>query len=338
MKAIVRIAVLFVLVLAPVAFADEVFSVPVTLQPGVTADVAVHVYENPHRVPPALDVVIIHGLAQTGVSMAPLANALFADSMGNKVGRAIVIDLPGHGQSSLPNGMQFGQLAIEHYVVAVLGVLAALPSHGMSSDVLIGHSMGGVIIQIAQELLLQQGTTLRALDGVRGAVLIAPVLPYNEPWGFTVQAQAVLGGTIQFDPTLGLYANIPLPLWYFLFYSDHFGAIVPNAPSVADALTYISYESFVAGAQVVRLAPSTPVRAGAFAASNGTQLAVLNLERDGLFTADEHRSLYELLTGDGSDKQFFAVTGSDAVHSVHTIDPDILLHPIKKLINATDRN
>jgi pimeloyl-ACP methyl ester carboxylesterase len=337
MKARLSIAVAVVFVFASFAVADEVFTVPVALQPGVSADVAVQVIDNPHVVPPAIDVVLVHGLSQTGASFVPLANALFSDSMGNKVGHAIIINLPGHGLSAGPTGLPFAYLAFEDYAAAVTGVLGALRSHGMSSDVLIAHSMGGAIVQIAQEKLLSQGTSLRAKYGVKGAVLVAPVLPSNLPWAFTPIAQSVLGGLPPYaDPVLGPAVNIPIGLWIFLFYSDQFGSVVPGTP-ILDIPQYVSVESIVAGAQTGRFIGSTPVRANAFGQQNGTDLAVLNLSRDGLFTEAEHRGLYEHLTGDASDRFFFRITSADAVHNVHTFDPAVLLHPIKKLINASDR-
>src|SRR6476469_2315443 len=184
------------------------------LRPGVTADIAYHVVVNPKLTPPALDVVIVHGLAQTARTFEPLAQSLFSPSMGNKVGRVILIDEPGHGNSSDPSaGLLFGDLLIEDYATTLLQSLQVLRDRGFHPDVLIGHSLGGEVIQVAQERLMAGGGSLRQNFGVRGAVLIAPVIPEPLPWVFADSGAAaqVLGKFIRFDSTRCLIADVPPP-------------------------------------------------------------------------------------------------------------------------------
>jgi len=338
---VAALAVVSVISLVPSALADEVIRIPVVLRPGVTADVAVHVVVNPNASPSGLDVLIVHGLAQTGATFRPLANALFSEPLGNKVARVLIAELPGHGASDPPVGMMFGDLALEDYATAILGVLDALPGRGLAADVLVGHSMGAVIIQMAQERLVSQGTNLRERFDVRGTVLIAPVIPTPLPWAFADSgaAAAILGQFIRFDPTLGLIVDIPPPIWVAVFYSDRAGMIAAGAPSPAQAAAeFVSFEAFVAGAQTIRLFAPAHVRAGLFGPDSGTVAGVIRLEQDAFFQfPSEHQALYEYLTGDDRLKLFFSVEGPTTVHNMHTFNPEPLLHPIKKVLNSIDR-
>ena len=321
---------------------DSSFSV--VLRPGVSADIAYHVVVNPRTTPPALDVVVVHGLAQTARTFEPLAEALFTPSMGNKVGRVILLDEPGHGNSSLPTGgLMFGDLLIEDYATTLLQSLQVLRDRGFHPDVLIGHSLGAEVIQVAQERLMAAGGSLRQNFGVRGAVLIAPVIPEPLPWAFADSGAAaqVLGPFIRFEPALGLIADFPPPVWVFLFYSDRSGQIPAGAPSPGYAASngYISFEPFIAGLQTVRAAFPPSVRRDLFGPGSGTTASVITLEQDQFFAfPSEHRALYDYLTSDAHEKLFFALTGPSTVHNMHTFNPAALLEPIKKVLNETDRN
>ena len=334
--------VMYLLLTLCVVGAHAQINVPVTLRPGVTADLAVQVIENPKATPASISMVIVPGLAQTGATFVPLAQALFRADIGNKVGRVLVMDLPGHGASSLPSGMLFGDLALEDYTTSLIEVLAALQSQGIHPDVILGHSMGGEIVQMAQDRMLSAGTSLRDAFGVRGVVLLAPVIPEPLPWSFADSgaAAAILGSFIRFDPVYGPIGDVPPPFWVALFYTGRSGVLPAGAPSPADVVArgWSSFEAFVAGIEVVRAAAPPFVHARAFAAETRTTAAVVAMEQDAFFTSGEERVLYDYLTGDAQERLFFVVTGGDAVHNMHTFAPDAQLYAIKKLLNATDRN
>jgi pimeloyl-ACP methyl ester carboxylesterase len=256
--------------------------------------------------------------------------------MGDKIATIYVADLPGHGASPLPSGVLFGELFLEDYTTVVLAVIDAV-----DPDVVIAHSMGAVIVQMAQERLAAFGTTLRAAYGVRGAVLLAPVIPLPIPWSFVDSGAAagILGAFITFDPALGVHVYFPPPYWVAIFYANRSGGVAAGAPSPADALGngWIAPESFFAGAQTVRLFAPPFVGASLFGADSGTVAGVVTMAQDAFFLQAEHRDLYVYLTGDDKLKFFAEVEGADAVHNVHTFNPAALVHPIKKVINAIDR-
>jgi len=71
-------------------------SFPVTVRGTGAATIVAHVFENPtHR--GAVNLLAVHGLAETGFIFEPLAQAIFADrTLGLAVRRVIAIDLRGH--------------------------------------------------------------------------------------------------------------------------------------------------------------------------------------------------------------------------------------------------
>jgi pimeloyl-ACP methyl ester carboxylesterase len=131
-------------------------------------------------------ILAVHGLAETGKTFGPLAEALFEDrALRRRIKRVIAIDLVGRGESSfpegLPAGVTFGDLAIEDNVSTVLQSIDALRKLRLSPQTIMGHSMGGLAVQAAQQALLDQGSSLAA-KGVRSAILLAPVPPHGRPW------------------------------------------------------------------------------------------------------------------------------------------------------------
>ncbi|HVS33292.1 MAG TPA: alpha/beta fold hydrolase [Thermoanaerobaculia bacterium] len=332
-RRLVAVAVSILLASASVV-AQESLTFNITLRENVTTQVTAQVYSNPSG-GPGIDVFIVPGLAQTAATFEPLANALFDEHLGDKVARVIVADLPGHGNSAVPDGLVFGLLALEDYVTSTLGVIDALDT----IDVVIGHSMGALIVQLAQERLAAQGTSLRAELGIRGAVLIAPVPAKPAPWAFVDSGTAlgILSAFVRIDPVLGPVVDFPPSVWPGLFYLDRAGNPV-GVPSPADLARYISLESASAGSQVVHPVLRPSVRLGLFGRSSGTVAGVISLEQDGFFQfPGEHATLYGNLTGDSRDKLFFPLIGPDTVHNMHTFNPQALLHPIKKVINSIDR-
>jgi pimeloyl-ACP methyl ester carboxylesterase len=149
------------------------------------ATIAAHVFENPmHR--GAVNVLAVHGPAETGFVFEPLAQAIFADpSLGRAVRRVVAIDLSGHGDSSdpttLPAGATFADLTTEDEVSVVIQSIDALRQLCVLPSAIVAHSMGGLEVQGAQQELLDEGSSLAA-HGIFGAVLLAPVPVANVPW------------------------------------------------------------------------------------------------------------------------------------------------------------
>src|SRR5262249_48793987 len=134
-------------------------------------------------------------------------------------------------------------------------------------DMLIGHSLGGEIVQLAQSRLLRTGHGLRHKYGIRAVLLLVPDIAAPLPW--------VAADAGAFDPLIGppFVRNDPIagPImdllrvpggpetWVSLNYADRAGTVIAAAPTPAQAVAngFISFESGTLMAQLVGL-PATP--------------------------------------------------------------------------------
>ncbi|MDI1446098.1 alpha/beta hydrolase [Polyangium sp. 6x1] len=269
---------------------------------------------------------MLHGLAHTGDTFRPLAEAVFADQKLD-ASRAVLLNLPGHDGSSLPQGILFGALTLDDYVATLTGSLDALLALGFRTDVLVGHSMGGELIELAQNELIADGTSLRARFDVEDVVLLAPSIPNPLSWSLADNGTgaAVLANFLTMDPILGPHISIPAPSWQGLFFTNSKGKLVPGAPSVAEIVArgYIAPEPLLASQQLLgagEFARPT-VSAGIFAPSHGSDACVLAFSEDLFILVDEERPHYRYLTGDPQDQHFVVVTRSGAVHDMLVSDP-----------------
>jgi len=115
--------------------------------------------------PPSQPIVFVHGAAGSHVVWGRQVRAL------GEITRAVALDLPGHGRSSMP-----GRDSIEDYRKIVLGLLDTL---GFERAVIVGHSMGGGIAQslalehpdrVAGLALVGTGARLRVLPAILDGV------------------------------------------------------------------------------------------------------------------------------------------------------------------------
>jgi pimeloyl-ACP methyl ester carboxylesterase len=322
---------LVVLAAGAAAQAESDLTLPaVPLRAGVTADVHFKVYES--AVPSCGgDVVLaVHGITHNAESWRPFAGRMLERGLaGRSVCTVVAIDLPGHGESGLPaGGVRFGALALADYVAVLRASLERLPP-ALRPDTLLGHSQGGLLIQLAQKALLAGRADLHGL-GVLRAVLLTSVPPRPVPWEFADSGAAVpvLSRFIRVNRTLGLHAAIPGAAWPSVFFSDLTGAIV-GAPDPADVARYNAPAPLTASLQLIGfLLPRPSVRAGAFAPERGTALTVVALENDSLIRPHEGTLLYEHLTGEPGAGAVIVVAGPTAVHDMHVADPDALLTAI----------
>jgi len=299
------------------------------------AQIHARIYGNPRR-GGYETVLAVHGLSETGATFEPLANAIFADpTLKRRIRRVIAIDLVGRGESGFPQGLpneaKFGDLTIEDNGATVLESIEVLRRRFLAPQTLIGHSMGGLAVQAAQEALLAKGSSLSA-RGVYSAVLLAPVPAGGRPW-----TQPVTGDLSQFvvqDPAQGAYVSLPPELWLAQAFSTTAGTLVPNAPTPATVAErgYIGLEPLTTLFQLTGAPIPTPtgetitlarptVRAGAFASTRGTRLTVVGFTEDVLVPAANLGDLYGYLTGDASNKRYVAVQTPDAVHSMFISNP-----------------
>jgi pimeloyl-ACP methyl ester carboxylesterase len=339
--------VLLVVGLAPYAQAGhenhrsyDITLAGVELRPGVAADLQVKVYVNTGHPCASNTILGIHGMAQTAATWEPFVNELFADNpAGRKVCRFVAINLPGHGGSGLPTGgPAFGDLAIQDYVAATLGAMDRLDDFGLRPHTLIGHSLGGLVVQMTQQALADRGTTLRRAYGVKNVVLLASALPGSLPWPSFDSNPLVgmLAGFGTWSPDLGVYLDIPyeptsvpgfpepvLP-WQMMLFMTRSYALVPGTPMPSDVAAK-GYHAFVPGTVAWQMQHRPLVEAGIFGRDRGTSLSLVTYEQDPLLTLPEVQELYAYLTGDGGATGVAFVMGSYAVHNTHMSDPALLL-------------
>ncbi len=311
-----------------------------------TSTIHGHIFTNPAKCS-GVNVLAVHGLSGTGVYFTPLAQAIFADSgLSSAVKRIVAIDMPGHGDSTypsnLPDGLTFGDLTIDDNVSVVIQSIDALRSRGLGPRVIMGHSMGGLEVQAAQQALLSAGSSYAA-HGVLGAVLLAPVPTHGQQW-----VRPPSGDPTPFivnDPTLGSYFYLPPAIWIQAgTFTTLAGTVVANAPTVAEVTAgpYVGPEPLTTLLQLVEASVPLPdggsvtlerptVNAGAFALKHGTPLVVASFSQDVLVPAVNLAPLYEYLTGDTHDRLYRPVVADDAVHGMLISDPTAMLDAIRPM-------
>jgi len=305
------------------------FNVNVT---GGTAPVKVTVYTNASANASAATVLAVHGFTETGAAWKPLTDALFAHpATKNRVKRMILLDLPGHGKSPIPtlaSGL-FGNLTIYDNVGVIIQVVDQLRAQNLGPRVLMGHSMGGLEIQAAQEQLLAQGSSLQK-HGVLRAILFAPV-PVANITAWTPAASTLPSSYYRFDNGTYIVLDAQGALFGGGFSTT---ASTPTAPVITPAAFSLNFagligaEPQVTAGQLVGAIPTLPrpsAREGAFAPlKNGTLLTIIGFSEDILTPAAIQPSLYQHLLG-RQGLMYQEVIAPDAVHSMFIINPTGML-------------
>jgi pimeloyl-ACP methyl ester carboxylesterase len=307
-----------------------------------TASIHAHVYTNP-SCPSGTNVLAVPGLGNTGFAFAPLVEAIFEDRvLQHVVHNVVALDFPGHGDSSfpssLPDGLRFGDLAIEDYVGVVLQAIGALSQKGLAPRVILGHSMGGLEVQVAQQFLLAQGSSF-AKVGISAAILLAPVPAHGLPW-----VRPPSGDPTPYlvnDPTLGTYLSLPPQVWIPFAFTNTSGQVASDAPTVAQVVAgrYLGPEPLNVLLELTEASVPLPdggtftfqrpsVSAGILAPSQGTVTTVVSFSEDTLVPAPNLQPLYEYLTGDTKDFLYRPVIATDAVHAMVISNPAGMLDAI----------
>jgi pimeloyl-ACP methyl ester carboxylesterase len=319
----------------------------VTLRGTGSATIHADVYENPRAGHGQLTILAVHGLTERGSMYAPLASAIFEDAnLQNRVERVIAIDLPGHGLSSaptLPAPLKFGNLLIEDNASVVIQAIAALGEQELAPNWAMGHSMGALALQLAQEQLLSQGSSLAGL-GIERATLIAAVPARGTTW--TRLPGADLSPFVRVDPVLGQILDVPAVYCGASGFRTLSGTIAPGAPSPATCVAngWMSIEPLTTVLELNGTlcqgnpdAPSSAglcrpfVRAGAFSPEQGTRLMVLGFSQDSLTPGVDQDDLYTYLTGitEQGPYLFRPTVSDDAVHSMFISNPPAVVSAIR---------
>ena len=315
---------------------DVIVLEDVAVRAGVTTDVAVTVFEPEGPPCEGRTVLAVPGFAHTAATFEPLAEAMFdASPSGQYACRVLAVDLPGHGESALPEGLTFGDLTLQDYAATLVSVLDRLADEPGGPDTVLAHSQGALVVQLAQQQLVDAGSSLREAFKVRNAVLLAPVPPAQVPWAFADSGVAVgvLQNFVTFDPALGLHAAIPDFVWPVIFFSDLSGALAPAAPSGAQvaAAGYNAPEPLLGALQLVGVVPGgrLGVDAGLFGRRAETMLFVVGFEQDQIVSAAEAAAVYAYLTGDASGAGTVTIEGDATVHDIYVSNPEALLDALR---------
>ncbi len=151
-----------------------------TLHPIVDCNIHLKVFVNENNPYRGTTILAVPGYCHTANTWGPFIDTLFMDkSISCKVSRVIAIDMPGHGQSTLSPTASFGNLTLDDYVIAILTSLKRLDKDlHIKPQAIMGHSQGGLIVQMMQQALKKEGTNLKEKFGIKNVVLLAPVVPY----------------------------------------------------------------------------------------------------------------------------------------------------------------
>lgn len=304
----------------------------IEFRPGVTADIHVRLFENPHVPCEAGTIVALHGMSTTGASFAPLAQTLFEVDRNHPVCRLAAVDMPGHGLSPLPTGVLFGELVLSDYANIVIKLLERLPDYGVHPKTIMGASLGGIVTQLVQQELLHRGESLAQAFHIRHAILFAPTPPPAVPWVLRdQQAQLTLDSPgIFFDPARGYYLeSIPL-VWVYSAFSNLSGMLVSTAPTPQEVVA----AGYVAPEPLGVLATCQPnIDPGIFAPQNGTQLDVVGFEQDTLVAASNAEAAYGYLSGEPASEGFTLVAGPEACHGDFIGDPYGMLDQVESRVD-----
>jgi len=304
----------------------------VTLREGVTADLHLTVFVSQRPNCQDRTTFAVHGMLHAAAAWEPLAAALFdREMLGPGPCRVIALALPGHGQGSLPSGALFGELVLDDYVTAVLATLDRLRDIGVRPRTIVGHSLGGAMIQFAQQRLAAAGTNLRRAYGVKDAVLLGSAIP--EPIPVPGGNLAALAQFVTFTPELGGHVAVPAPVWRMFFFGDLTGQLGPGAPTAEEIVAH-GYSSLESLALIQGLTPRPYIDAGLFEPAARTALTVVAYEQDPITRPESSLALYTHLTGDPSGRRFSVIDGPASVHDMHISAPAVLLQGMGCLARA----
>jgi pimeloyl-ACP methyl ester carboxylesterase len=313
--------------------------VPVSIPGGGIVDIQINNYENPNKNAGNKTLLAVHGLAHTGATFEPLANELFKKTGRDKIARVLALNFPGRNGSGLPSNLQFGNLTVEDYRAVLLGVLDQLAKQ-VNIEGIVAHSMGGLIVQTAQNSLRSAGTSLREEYGIKNVYLLASAIPNPLRWLFADSGAGadIAASLVSFDPILGLHlrllSNDPaeqdrlLGIWLRFFFTNSSREFAAGTPfTTALESNYVSNEALIMILQLVGsngfVRPS--VNPGIFNKTVQKCFRIVVFSEDlaipGENLLQEYRDLDSHLTGNGQSANVVFIDAPDAVHDMYIANP-----------------
>lgn len=297
----------------------------IELRPGVTVDIFVNVYGDIESDDCQL---AVHGGVFAAASWRPYAEALGEDAC------VLAPDMPVRGNSGAPSGAQFGDLDLFDYVTALERIIERLHDLDVEPRTILGHSMGGTLVQMLQQRLVSQGSSLEHRYDIDEAILVASDLPAEVPWALGDSGD--LTGLIEAfaidHPEHGVLFSIPVSLWPAFYFTDR------NGNPIANSLTAEQIEAggFNALGEPLNAIhqlngtggyPSRPSAAAKLFVDD-TRLRVIAYEEDIYVQLAESETLYQHLSGDSSSSCFVPVFGPDTGHVLQFSNPQALVDAI----------
>ena len=316
--------------------------VTVSLPAGEIVDIQIDNFENPNKNGGNKTLLAVHGLAHTGATFKPLANELFDKTGSDKIGRVLALNFPGRRESGLPLNLQFGDLTVEDYTAVLLGVLDQLPKQ-INIESIVGHSMGGLIIQTAQNSLRSSGTSLQKEYGIKNVYLLAPSIPKPLDWSFADSVDdddsviaAILSILISSDPILGDYLQLlssgpndrvdRLGIWLSIFFTNSSGQFFGTPFENALELEYVSNEALIMTLQLLGSDgfERPLVNSGIFNKSVQKCFRIVAFSEDLGAPGEilqEYQKLGTFLTGNAPSANVVFIDALDAVHDMFIVNP-----------------
>gem|GEM_PF-4723706 len=217
-----------------------------------TADVEVLCHERttPVRAPAEGEfypgsILAVHGMVHNASFFDPLSPVVL--NQYPNVNQFCALTLPGH----VAAGNVSGKYYLADYAKAVQQTIIALNNDRYDVRTLIGHSMGGLVIQLAEDQLLAKGLHLSdAPYGIKNIALLAPSMPADVSWSAVALLAAKLPGYITVDPVLHPVVALPDADFLGFFYFNGL-MVVKGAPDFFTVVPKInSLEPLSAAAQL----------------------------------------------------------------------------------------
>ncbi|MFW6206489.1 MAG: alpha/beta hydrolase, partial [Gemmatimonadota bacterium] len=270
-------------------------------RPGVTADVHVRMFVNesfPCR-RSSRTALAVHGINHTAATWSELAQAFFRGGRNRQLCRVAVLDLPGHGESGVsdPSVLPFGEMLVEDNVGTARGVLDRLSEKGFRPRILMGHSQGTLTLQLLQETLRREGTTLAERYGVTDVVFFGTQGPREVPNGVPPNVDDLITSLVTTTPERGTFVSTSPGLFRELWFSNLSGELSSRAPSL-ETIEQEGLDSpgpLFGNLQTVGSGgfqrPS--VSEGVFAPASGTRLQMVDFADDPFSPTPDAARIYE---------------------------------------------
>ena len=207
-------------------------------------------------------VLAVHGLMHNALAFQPLGNELLGHP-GKQTAHFYAISLPGHGDmtsgsthgmSGFPGHRLYGEVTLEDYAEALIQVAEQIGR----VDTIVAHSQGGMVVQLAEAMLQDSGSSFRTMPQTRTRriALLSSITPREVSWAAAdsgVLAQ-ILGSldAVKSDPEKGTVLSISDASWYALFYSypalANPPAPVASGPELATTVPHLRADASSASA------------------------------------------------------------------------------------------